>query len=169
MQKPASPPPGGSAELIALHGPLPPYSVELLLAHRVPLDPAAVVEELDGASGEVEIATLPEGAFALVYLDHRTDFKDAAAVPMRHLVTYVERDGDVGGRRAALEQTWDWPDPDAPDGVDPAKYVAANPDNPIRRGALNVRMFRVANGEPGDMVMDTMGLAAFALRDLQVR
>lgn len=34
--------------------------------------------------------------------------------------------------------------------------------------AVNVRLFRIADGRPGEHVMDTMGLAALGLRDLQI-
>ena len=53
--------------------------------------------------------------------------------------------------------------------VNPATYVAtrrrANPD-PLGP-AINVRLFRVEGRAPGEMVMDTLGLAALGLPDLQ--
>ncbi len=33
--------------------------------------------------------------------------------------------------------------------------------------AVNVRLFRISDGRPGEMLMDTLGLAPFGLRDLQ--
>jgi hypothetical protein len=53
--------------------------------------------------------------------------------------------------------------------VDPAKYVLPDPTDPIRQGPVNVRMFRPLGPDEGTLVMDTLGLSAFALRDLQVQ
>jgi hypothetical protein len=55
--------------------------------------------------------------------------------------------------------------------LDPAAFLRATGDedpNALTFTALNVRMFRVENHNPGDTVMDTCGLAAFGLPDLQV-
>jgi hypothetical protein len=52
--------------------------------------------------------------------------------------------------------------------VDPVAYVEADPQHPLRQGPVNVRAFRVL-GSPDEMVMDTLGLSAFGLRDLQAR
>jgi hypothetical protein len=51
--------------------------------------------------------------------------------------------------------------------VDPKDYLAACDQDPIRRpGSLNVRFFNISN-TPGDMIMDTRGLAELGLHDLQ--
>lgn len=52
--------------------------------------------------------------------------------------------------------------------VEPAKYLIPNRENPICQGPVNVRLFRPLNAAPGSLVMDTLGLGAFGLRDLQV-
>ena len=55
--------------------------------------------------------------------------------------------------------------------LDPAAFLRATGDedaSALTFTALNVRMFRVENHEPGDTVMDTCGLAALGLPDLQV-
>ena len=134
----------------ALAGPLAPYAVELLLPERVNLDVAIVLQALGGVSGEVEFAALPQGGFSLIYPDHRTDFKDALRVPMRHLVTFL--DGTAGAERAArledaLQQTWDWSGDSLRDGD-------------VRAGARTA----VARSRASLLVSDVPGL-----RDLQVR
>lgn len=52
--------------------------------------------------------------------------------------------------------------------VNPDKYRSAllNAGN-VLFGAVNVRLFRVENRTPGDIVMDTLGLHAFGLPGLQ--
>lgn len=52
--------------------------------------------------------------------------------------------------------------------VDPAKYVAPDPVDPICQGPVNVRLFKPLDAAPGTMLMDTLGLNAFGLRDLEV-
>jgi hypothetical protein len=55
--------------------------------------------------------------------------------------------------------------------VEPAAFLRATGDedpSALTFIALNVRMFRVENHNPGDTVMDTCGLASFGLPDLQV-
>jgi hypothetical protein len=55
--------------------------------------------------------------------------------------------------------------------VDPARLVRASgsPELTERLAAfLNVRLFRITNGQPGDTLMDTRGLAALGLPDLQL-
>lgn len=100
---------GGVAQLAATYGPLAPIAVELLLADRASLDADDVADALRGQSGAIDIVRLPAGAFGLAYLDYRTDFQNARQVPMRHLVSYSEKDGDREGREVALRETWDWP------------------------------------------------------------
>src|SRR5258706_439837 len=53
--------------------------------------------------------------------------------------------------------------------IDPSAYRAASEKPPADlffAGALNVRLFNIENS-PGDFVMDTLGLAALGLPDLQ--
>lgn len=52
--------------------------------------------------------------------------------------------------------------------VEPQGFVAAlaHGAGPIDY-ALNVRLFRIPDGHPGELAMDTLGLAPFALPDLQ--
>lgn len=51
--------------------------------------------------------------------------------------------------------------------LDPAQYLAAATEPPIRRpGSLNVRFYNISNS-PGDMIMDTRGLEEIGLHDLQ--
>ena len=51
--------------------------------------------------------------------------------------------------------------------LDPAQYLAAASEPPVRRpGALNVRFYNISNS-PGDMIMDTRGLEEIGLHDLQ--
>lgn len=51
--------------------------------------------------------------------------------------------------------------------LDPAQYLAAVSEPPIRRlGSLNVRFYNISNS-PGDMIMDTRGLEEIGLHDLQ--
>jgi hypothetical protein len=55
--------------------------------------------------------------------------------------------------------------------VDPARLVqAARSTNPadLVFTSLNVRLFRIENGDPGDTLMDTRGLAALGLPDIQM-
>ncbi|MGD9682487.1 MAG: DUF4261 domain-containing protein [Candidatus Obscuribacterales bacterium] len=52
--------------------------------------------------------------------------------------------------------------------IDPKLYMEDCSLDPVqRRGALNVRFYRVGNGEEGDMLMDTRGLDEVGLHDLQ--
>jgi hypothetical protein len=37
----------------------------------------------------------------------------------------------------------------------------------LAAGALNIRLFRITNGQPGDTIMDSLGLAAVGLPDVQ--
>ena len=219
-------PAGVGAQLTALAGPLAPYVVELLLTTRVPLDALEVRRALGEASGELDVNLIASGGLTIAYLDHRTDFQDRKQSPMVHLLSYAEDDGDRAGREAALQQTWDWPDPAAPDGgthagaaaalaragavltvmvfpglqseerlalfqhlvralvarlpvlaihwvpsariVDPATYLVPEKTRPLRQGPVNVRMFKPLDAAPGTLVMDTLGLTALGLRDLQV-
>ena len=69
MTKPAplAPPAGPSADLIATHGPLAPYVVELLLTKRAPLDAEAILEALGAwlhVNGEAIFGTRPWTRFA---------------------------------------------------------------------------------------------------------
>lgn len=52
--------------------------------------------------------------------------------------------------------------------VDPQAYIKSkqNDEDEIFP-AINVRMFRVENGQPGETLMDTLGLAALGLPDIQ--
>lgn len=50
--------------------------------------------------------------------------------------------------------------------VDPAKVLAAS-ELDVTTAAVNVRMFRVEGQSEGEIVMDTLGMASFALPDLQ--
>ncbi len=53
--------------------------------------------------------------------------------------------------------------------IHPAQFVEArqNKDfHPLQFG-LNIRFYRISNGQPGEVLMDTMGLAALGLPDLQ--
>jgi hypothetical protein len=52
--------------------------------------------------------------------------------------------------------------------VDPANYVVPDPADPIRQGPVNVRLFKVREHPRGSVALDTLGLAAFGPRDLQV-
>ena len=52
--------------------------------------------------------------------------------------------------------------------VDPAKYVVPDPRHPIIQGPVNVRSFKVREHARGTLALDTLGLAALGLRDLQV-
>lgn len=55
--------------------------------------------------------------------------------------------------------------------IDPAVLVAASTSSEeadVLRSLINVRMFRIENGENGDLVMDTRGLAELGLPDLQI-
>ncbi|MBK9143398.1 MAG: DUF4261 domain-containing protein [Candidatus Melainabacteria bacterium] len=52
--------------------------------------------------------------------------------------------------------------------IDPRLYMEDCGLDPLqRRGSLNVRFYRVGNGEEGDMLMDTRGLDDIGLHDLQ--
>jgi hypothetical protein len=53
--------------------------------------------------------------------------------------------------------------------VDPQAYLEArrSPDAHPLQHAVNVRFFHISNGQPGEMLMDTMGLATLGLPDLQ--
>jgi Domain of unknown function (DUF4261) len=52
--------------------------------------------------------------------------------------------------------------------VDPAAFVSADAElGPVYSAAVNVRMFRIEGRAPGEIVMDTLGMAAFGLPDLQ--
>jgi hypothetical protein len=52
--------------------------------------------------------------------------------------------------------------------VEPASYLASVVHGaPLRDSAVNVRLFRIADGEPDECVMDTLGLAPLGLPDLQ--
>lgn len=50
--------------------------------------------------------------------------------------------------------------------VDPTRLLAAS-DLDVTTAAVNVRMFRVEGRSEGEIVMDTLGMAAFGLPDLQ--
>ncbi len=53
--------------------------------------------------------------------------------------------------------------------VNPEIYQAMRrqqPPHPLY-GAVNVRLFNIGNGQPGEVVMDTLGLAALGLPDVQ--
>jgi hypothetical protein len=53
--------------------------------------------------------------------------------------------------------------------VDPEAYLAGAKEFPLSRpGGMNVRLFRVDNGEEGDCVMDTRGLTEIGLHDFQM-
>jgi hypothetical protein len=55
--------------------------------------------------------------------------------------------------------------------VDPAAFLRADGSSncsELPAAALNVRVFRIKRGAEGDVLMDTMGLAALGLPDLQV-
>jgi len=52
--------------------------------------------------------------------------------------------------------------------VEPGAYLRADPDlGRVSSGPVNVRLFRVEGREPGECIMDTLGMAAFDLPDLQ--
>lgn len=53
--------------------------------------------------------------------------------------------------------------------INPAAYQSMNLDQPtdLMGFATNIRMFRVEGRAPGETVMDTMGMSAFGLPDLQ--
>jgi hypothetical protein len=54
--------------------------------------------------------------------------------------------------------------------VDPIRYlqtVAPEKYPELQAGGLNVRFYRISNSDEGDMLMDTLGLAALGLPDLQ--
>lgn len=52
--------------------------------------------------------------------------------------------------------------------LDPKLYMEDSNLDPVQRsGSLNVRFYRVGNGEEGDMLMDTRGLDEIGLHDLQ--
>src|SRR5262249_41133761 len=51
--------------------------------------------------------------------------------------------------------------------VDPAVVAAKPGPLALHEGPVNVRMFNVANGAPGEILMDTCGMAAFGLPDAQ--
>jgi hypothetical protein len=53
--------------------------------------------------------------------------------------------------------------------VDPQRYLDARngPDVDPLYAAFNVRLFRIENQTPGEMIMDSVGLARFGLPDLQ--
>jgi Domain of unknown function (DUF4261) len=53
--------------------------------------------------------------------------------------------------------------------VDPAAFVENARKRHIADGAVNVRMFNVADGEPRELLMDTCGMASFGLPDLELR
>lgn len=53
--------------------------------------------------------------------------------------------------------------------INPERYLDAHREGGASRffaGSFNVRFFNISNS-PGDMVMDTLGLAALGLTDLQ--
>ena len=55
--------------------------------------------------------------------------------------------------------------------VDPAALLRASGSaryDDLPASAINVRLFRVKNSEDGDLLMDTLGLAALMLPDLQI-
>jgi Domain of unknown function (DUF4261) len=54
--------------------------------------------------------------------------------------------------------------------LSPEQYIARRSANPpdMLAGALNFRLYRVKSRKKGEMVMDTLGLAALGLPDLQV-
>jgi hypothetical protein len=51
--------------------------------------------------------------------------------------------------------------------VEPREYLETTGIQRLTKGYINVRLFRVENRSPGECVMDTLGLAAFGLADLQ--
>ncbi|HEX8271965.1 MAG TPA: DUF4261 domain-containing protein [Longimicrobiaceae bacterium] len=52
--------------------------------------------------------------------------------------------------------------------VDPQAFLAGRGNREeLLLGALNARLFRIGNGGPGEMLMDTLGLAALGLPDVQ--
>jgi hypothetical protein len=53
----------------------------------------------------------------------------------------------------------------APDAYRRGRAESADPLYP----ASNVRLFRITDGEPGEVLMDTLGLAPFGLPDFQIR
>ena len=54
--------------------------------------------------------------------------------------------------------------------VSPVTYlqVRSDPADPLYP-AVNVRMFRITDGRPGEILMDTLGLAPLGLPDFQIR
>lgn len=53
--------------------------------------------------------------------------------------------------------------------VNPKAYLEAlDADRPLAASLVNVRLFKVDGPIPGEMVMDTLGLASFSLPDLQI-
>ena len=51
--------------------------------------------------------------------------------------------------------------------INPQRYVQTHADGYIYYGVLNVRFFNISN-HPGDMLMDTLGAAAFGVPDVQL-
>jgi hypothetical protein len=51
--------------------------------------------------------------------------------------------------------------------VEPREYLETTGVERLTKGYINVRLFRVENRSAGECVMDTLGLAAFGLPDLQ--
>ena len=50
--------------------------------------------------------------------------------------------------------------------INPARYIEAHAEGFIYYGVLNVRFFSISN-RPGEMLMDTLGGAAFGVPDVQ--
>jgi hypothetical protein len=53
--------------------------------------------------------------------------------------------------------------------VDPSAYLQARRSSKVNplQFAVNVRFYRISNRQPGEMLMDTMGLGVLGLHDLQ--
>jgi hypothetical protein len=52
--------------------------------------------------------------------------------------------------------------------VEPQAYLETRTDvEKLAKGYVNVRLFRIAERSPGECVMDTLGMAAFGLPDMQ--
>jgi hypothetical protein len=54
--------------------------------------------------------------------------------------------------------------------VDPVRYLApTDEDSRILQAAVNVRLFKVGDGAPGEVLLDTIGLTPLLLPDIQCR
>ncbi len=150
------------------------YRVELLYSKPPSLDPGAIQKELTSSLPESEVKELKQGDLSVAHKGHTVKFADGEGKPMT--AVFVARDRPVSQEefRQALEQTWSWPREDARARTDRSRFRVVVMDllslglpyQARLRLVFNVRLFRV-DDRPGEIVMDTLGLAALGVPDLQ--